>query len=130
MKELIIQNIEDFKIVALFFLIFAIIFLLYILKRQWFEKIYKHRIITAFFVFVLCVIFEISGSSIGMWNTYLNNGEKNDGVLIGESKAIRSDEWAVNTPMTFSQQFNDFGYFSNVIRGTSTDVFIICARRV
>lgn len=130
MKDLIMQNIEDLKMVALFCIIFATIFLVYIVKKEWFEKLYKHRFITAFFVFVLCVIFEISGSSIGMWNTYLNNGEKNDGVLIGESKAIRSDEWAVNTPMTFSQQFNNFGYFSNIIRGTSSDVFIIYGQPV
>lgn len=130
MKNLILQNIEDIKIVFLFFIVFLAIFLLYILKREWFEKIYKHRFCAAFVVFVLCVIFEISGSSIGMWNTYLNNGKKDDGVIVGESKAIRSDEWAVNTPMTFSQKFNSFGYFSDVIRGTTTDVFIIYGQPV
>ena len=130
MKNLILQNIEELKLVALFFIVFEVIFLLYIFKRDWFEKIYKHRFLTGFLIFIICVIFEISGSSIGIWNTYLNNNKKDDGVIIGESKIIRTDEWAVNTAMTFSQQFNNYGYFSNIIRGTDTDVFIIYGQPV
>ena len=130
MKDIIIQNIEDIKLVLVFFIVFFVIFLLYLLKREWFEKIYKHRFCVALVVFVLCVVFEISGSSIGIWNIYLNNGEKEDGVIVGESKTIRSDEWAVNTPMAYSQKFNDFGYFSDVIRGTATDVFIVYGQPV
>lgn len=52
------------------------------------------------------------------------------GVLVGESKIIRTDEWAVNTSMAFSQKYNDYGYFTNIIRGTDTDVFIIYGQPV
>lgn len=78
MKELLIQNIEDFKLITIFFVIFLCLFLIYILKREWFEKIYKHRFLVGFFIFIMCVVFEISGSSIGMWNKYLNNVNSDD----------------------------------------------------
>lgn len=87
--------------------------------------LYKYRFIIALIIFVLCVFFEISGSSIGMWTQHINSNVTDDGVLFGVSRGIRSDEWCVLTPMMFSQSFDGFNYFSNIIRGTSTDVFII-----
>ena len=89
------------------------------------EFLYKYRYWIALIIFILCIIFEISGSSIGIWTEYVNSNITDDGVLFGESRPIRSDEWNVLTPMTFSQNFDGFNYFSNLVRGTSTDVFII-----
>lgn len=54
-------------------------------------------------------------------------------TLIGISRSIRSDEWAVNTPMMISQYFNNaapFPYFSETIRGALTDVFIVYGQPV
>ena len=89
------------------------------------EFIYKYRYYIAIIVFILCVMLEISGSSIGVWKEFINAGEIKDGVLLGKSRGIRSDEWAVFTPMIFSQKFDGFKYFSNIIRGDVTDVFIV-----
>lgn len=89
------------------------------------DFIYKYRYYIAVIAFILCIILEISGSSIGMWKNVISTGEIKDGVLFGNSREIRSDEWAVLTPMTFSQKFDGFNYFSNIIRGDSTDVFMI-----
>ncbi len=89
------------------------------------EIIYKYRYHIAITIFILCIIFEISGSSIGCWKDFLGQQELNDGVILGESRTIRSDEWSVLTPMTFSQAFDGFKYFSNLIRGGNTDVFIV-----
>ncbi len=86
------------------------------------ELIYKYRYCIALVLFVLCVIFGVNGSSIGCWLDYLGIGD--DGVLLGTSRPIRSDEWALSTPFAISQYSNDFGYFSDIIRATNTDVFL------
>ena len=92
--------------------------------KKYVDLIYKYRFYIALVIFLLCVIFEISGSSIGMWKQFITS-DTSEGVLLGKSRGIRSDEWAVYTPMLFSQVKDGFNYFSNVIRGGNTDVFII-----
>ena len=89
------------------------------------EIIYKYRYYIAITIFILCVFFEVSGSSIGAWNDFVKTNVTEDGVIFGKSRGIRSDEWAVLTPMSFSQKFDGFKYFSNLVRGGSTDVFIV-----
>lgn len=90
------------------------------------EFIYKYRFFLAIFVFIICIILEISGSSINQWNTIVNTGISSEENLIhGKSRYIRWDEWCVFTPMMFSQCLNGFKYFSETIRATTTDVFMI-----
>ncbi len=88
-------------------------------------KIYQYRYYIAVIVFLLCVIFEISGSSIGAWQDFIPIDGIEDGVILGKSRTIRTDEWAVLTPMTFSQFFDGFHYFSDIIRADKTDVFMV-----
>lgn len=88
------------------------------------EKIYKYRYLIGIVIIVICTFLELSGSSIGCWNTIMNSGIE-DGVILGTSRSIRSDEWAVFTPMNFSQQFSGFKWFSNILRGNRTDVFMV-----
>lgn len=99
------------------------------------KYIYKYRYALAAVLFVLCVVFEFSGSSIGAWKKYLGGsgeeGAEND--LLGTYREIRSDEWALNTPMAFSQYYNregEFPYFSSTLRGTDTDAFIVYGQPV
>lgn len=92
--------------------------------------IFKYRYYIAIIIFILCVCFEISGSSIGIWNDFIKTNVTDDGVILGTSRGIRSDEWAVLTPMNLSQQADGFNYFSNIIRATSTDVFMVYASPV
>lgn len=72
---------------------------------------YNYRYVWVVILFVLCVLFEFSGSSIGAWNVYLGNMEEvnMEKDLLGKSREIRTDEWTVNTPMAFSQYFNRDG---------------------
>jgi hypothetical protein len=57
-------------------------------------------------LFFLLVLFKINGSSVALWN---NKGpankdiDKENGLLLGNPKVIRIDEWARNTPFVFSQ---------------------------
>ena len=85
------------------------------------EWIYQYRYYIAIILFIICVLLELSGSSIGCWNDFVHSNVTEDGVIFGKSRGIRSDEWAVLTPMTFSQFFDGFHYFSNMVRAEQTD---------
>lgn len=88
-------------------------------------SIYKYRWIIAAAIFIICVILGINGSSIGEWSSFL--GGEDTGLLLGVSRAIRGDEWATSTPIALSQYFDAsgaFSYFSDVVRGMPTDVFL------
>lgn len=101
-------------------------------KETIFRYLYQYRYrLGALFLFG-CVLFEIHGSSVYYWENYFQ-GSKHFETLIGISRSIRSDEWAVNTPMMISQYFNGaapFPYFSETIRGAWTDAFIIYGQPV
>ena len=86
---------------------------------------YRYRYLIALVVLIVCVLFEISGSSIACMGRQI--GSDDSGTLFGIPRLIRSDEYATVTPFTFSQYYNYSGqypYFSETIRGTMTDTFI------
>ena len=92
------------------------------------EFVYKYRFCIAALLFILCLLLQISGSSIGAWGSFINsNVPPDNGVIIGKSREIRTDEWAVLTPMMFSQKFDGFNYFSSLLRASKTDVFMVYA---
>jgi len=56
----------------------------------------------------LFTIFQINGSSMGIYHNILYNGQKDPNVILGSPRAIRSDEFVVNTQMSISQYNNHF----------------------
>ena len=95
------------------------------------EKIFRYRYPIAGVIFILCVLFKVTGSSIGAILPYF--GPKEQNTVFGLSRSIRTDEWAVFTPMTWSQYLDPngpFSYFSSVIRGGNTDVFLLYGQPV
>ena len=93
--------------------------------RVGFDNIFKYRYWIALGAFVIFVIFGVTGSSIGMFTEYF--GVEDRDILFGITRSIRSDEFAVFTPMTWSQYYDPnghFSYFSSVLRATDTDVFL------
>lgn len=91
------------------------------------DFVYKWRyVIGAVFVIVM-VALKVSGSSVHIWADYL--GGSSNGVFFGRSRPIRSDEWALNTPMAFAQAASGFNYFSPVI-GAGLDAFIVYGQPV
>lgn len=84
----------------------------------------------ALVIFVLCVIFEISGSSIGLLIDMMGG----DGsTIFGQSRTIRSDEWMTFTPMALSQCTTDggvFSYFQDSMRSVETDMFCVYGQPV
>ena len=81
-----------------------------------FNNFIKWRWLIALIAFILCLIFKLHGSSIGMYNTFLptvtDQKEADKYSVIGTDRAIRSDEWAVQVPTFFSQYYNDYNVMS------------------
>lgn len=118
----------EIKYIMFYLVLLAFFLIIAYKKKEWIEKIYKHRFLTAFIIFSITVIFQVSGSSIGIWNNFFGTTETiNKGVLLGKSQGIRSDEWATFTIFNFSQKYNTlkpFSFFSNSIRADKTDLFL------
>ena len=87
------------------------------------QIIFKLRFVIAGIIFLLCILLELHGSSIGMYAKLFQHPEL-DINIFGRSRLIRTDEWVVFTPFAFSQYFTNFSMISDVIRGTATNVFM------
>lgn len=111
--------------------IFILLHFIFNLKDMY-EFIYKYRYYIAIVVLIYCVLMGYSLSSIGIYNTTIqdeSNG-KYFSPILGVSRAIRSDEWVVNTPVFISQAIDDenpFDYYNDNLRGTTTDMFTVLA---
>jgi len=92
-----------------------------------YDFIHKQRHILALLMLIYVMIFQYSGSSISAFNDYVQPNIDVDNKVLGIERKIRSDEWAVNTPLIFSQNTLDskFNYFNNHLRATNTDMFTI-----
>lgn len=111
-------------------IIFAFIGIHFVFKiSKMYEFIHKHRykIACAFLLFVM--VFKLSGSSIVEFNKLIqnHNDDRKYHTLLGQSRMIRTDEWATSTTYILSQSKADtpFKYFSDVLRGTNTDMFAV-----
>ena len=93
------------------------------------QIIFKLRYLIATGIFLLCILIELHGSSIGRYAHILGHPELDINIL-GVSRQIRSDEWIVFTPFAFSQYFNDFSMTNDIIRGAVTNVFIVYGQAV
>lgn len=119
----------EIKYILFYLVILAIFLVIAYKKKEWIEKIYKHRFLTAFIILIITVIFQVSGSSIGIWNYFFGTpeGTISEGVILGKSQGVRSDEWATFTIFNFSQKYNinkPFGFFTDSIRADRTDIFL------
>lgn len=92
--------------------------------------LFRFRWPLALGLWALCVVFEISGSSLSLLS--LNTGGDGDTVF-GIPRPIRTDEWAVFTPMALSQVFSDggdFSYFQDTLRAVETDMYCVYGQPV
>lgn len=90
----------------------------------------KYRWIIGFGIVIFCTLFKISGSSISRFNEYISDDKAGIDTLLGSSKEIRTDEWAVFTPMALSQEYNNYQQNSSIVRGTDTDTYIVYGQPV
>lgn len=97
------------------------------------EKLFRWRYLIGIFLFISCVVLELHGSSLNVWLEWLPGGQQNSELVFGKLRNIRSDEWAVFTPLTLAQKDNPLGafsYFSTLTRGGMTDSFIVYGQPV
>lgn len=77
-----------------------------------------------FLVLVGLSALKISGTSLGIYNTYFNGTASDPNLITGIPRQIRSDEWVVNTQMTFAQKNNNFNRMNNNI-GAGQDMSVV-----
>lgn len=108
------------------------LFLIFVYGQRIGDFIYRWRYVIAAVILAVCVSLELSGSSIHCWADWAVS--EADGVLLGTERSIRSDEWALNTAFAVSQTVDyggdAFSYYSDIIRGASTDTFIVYGQPV
>lgn len=71
----------------------------------------KFRFLISIVFVALFIAFKLNMSSIGMWNqqiTQTSSGKEDTSVIVGEPKAIRTDEWKIQTPFYLAQAANGF----------------------
>ncbi|MBO7657032.1 hypothetical protein J6S55_00045 [Candidatus Saccharibacteria bacterium] len=86
----------------------------------------KWRYLIAPIVFVLCVAFKVHGSSVNEYNRMFANYDEyaSESLVLGESRAIRSDEWLVHAPYYMSQQYNNYEKNSNMMSLEGQDMIV------
>ena len=125
-NRLNISDIKTFNIWLFLLIVIGICFIIshFIFKpKKVYDFIYNKRFIIALIILIILVLGKFNGSSIGLWDTYIEPNITTQETLIGENRAIRSDEWLVNTPYAVSQQYNDYKYYNKMPRATKTDMF-------
>ena len=76
-------------------------------------------------VFLLCSGLKLHGSSSAFWDFYIAGKKPQTGVLLGEPKLFRMDEWSVFTPNIFSQIYSKpaFSATNQSVGGGTTVLF-------
>lgn len=82
-------------------------------KSNFLRLVRKHKVYVYPFLLVIVLIsltaFRISGTSIGIYHSYLyGEGNRDSNLLYGTPQPIRSDEWLVATQLTIAQKSNDY----------------------
>lgn len=88
------------------------------------QSIITYRWIIGFFLWFVLTALQIHGSSIGLYAHLLGMPDL-DTAIIGLNRTAQIDEWGQFTPLIFSQYFNGFSYFSEIVRASSTDVSLV-----
>lgn len=109
----------------LLFAAFAFVGLHFILDvRKMYAFMYKYRWVIGAVLLVFMTANKLHGDSMYMYDSSVQTGMGSEFVepVFGEARAIRSDEWVVDTPRTLSARYleDPFGAYSDILRGTKT----------
>lgn len=87
------------------------------------EYCFRYRWPLALAVFCLCVCLRLHGSSIGIYDeVFPTQTIAEEATLFGKPRWIRSDEFGVTTPKYFSQEANDFRFYSRQMSISPTNM--------
>lgn len=89
--------------------------------------LFQRRWLIGACLLALGVLLNLNGSSLEMWKNLLPIDQVSR--VFGSPRIMRTDEYNVMTPLSFSQQFASpaYGWTSNLLRGEATDVFMVYA---
>jgi len=92
---------------------------------DFYNFMFKYRYVLAVTVFFVLVIGQIHFSSVAMFDYHIQPGYGSEFIapIFGSANPIRSDEWAVSTPIQLAAQFDPepFGRYNYITRGTATE---------
>ena len=69
---------------------------------QFNERRHKNLLLALFLIFVVALSFRLHGWSLSAWHYFLDGAPLKE-VIVGEPKAIRSDDWCLDLPLIFAQ---------------------------
>jgi len=110
------------RCLLLFVTVFLVLYVVFQHGRRAMGFVFRHRWLIGGLLVGFCLLFTISGSSIGALQSVLPGESK--GVLFGIPRVVRSDEWMTTTLLTASQDINGYAPISNILRGIATNVTI------
>lgn len=121
----VIFNFDFFLFLLIWIFIFYISLHFVLPIKDIYDFIYKKRYFICLFILTILVLGKFNGSSYGMWDNYIEPNYEVESLspIIGSSRAIRSDEWLVNSSYVLAQSKNGYHYFNTNMRATDTDVF-------
>lgn len=116
-------------LILVFILFAAFVFIIFKnekLYKNLIENFFKFRWLIYLIVFIICILFKLHGSSIGVYNTYFKEkiDSRENSTLLGVPRMIRSDEFNVLTPYYISQTYNDFNKNSDMMSLTPQNMII------
>ncbi len=125
LKLSLLFNVDIFLFLIIWLISFLALCHFFIPIKKLYHWLFQKRFILSFLLLILLVLGKFNGSSYGMWNTYIepNYPVSSLNSIMAPIRAIRSDEWFVNSPHVLSQFNNDFAYYNSYSRGISTDMF-------
>lgn len=91
----------------------------------------RNRFLLSLLILAFAVVFKLSGTSIGVWNSIIQN-DFAEAPVFGTPRVIRSDEFMCFTPMAAAQSWAkpSYPYFNDILRATPTDMFSVYAQPV
>jgi hypothetical protein len=88
------------------------------------ESLYRFRYAILAVLFICLISLKLNFSSIAMWNNYVHSDKTNiyqEDIIFGKARAIRSDEWLVQTPAYLSQGLVQGNPYPLLNKNLSTD---------
>jgi len=113
---------QALRCLLLFVTVFLVLYVVFQHGRRAVGFVFRHRWLIGGLLIGFCLLFKISGSSIGALQSVLPG--ESGGVLFGIPRAVRSDEWMTTTLLTASQDINGYAPITSILRGIATNVTI------
>ena len=106
------------------FILFGVLWLLgwlFLNSRNHLEGgLYKHKVLLTLIFVALCLLFKLNSTSLYCWTDHLE-GANEYAPLWGVPRSMRSDEWAIWSAFTFSQQHEGYPAINSMISGGNID---------